>query len=170
LAVPRRIRGSGGQYLARRVFWALVCLWGTTALGQAPSGRYITLEWDPSPDPTIVGYIVYVGTAPRRYTESYVVRSRTYFVYPNAVPEQRYYFAVAAYAGGPLMGPLIGVPSEEVSGFGQSTSPRPLEDPRRRVVRARIRPMLAATTRPSLRRSRVLSPQSQRRVTVASLL
>jgi hypothetical protein len=127
--VPRRIRGSGGQYLVRRVLWALVCLWGTTALGQAPSGRYITLEWDPSPNPMIVGYIVYVGTAPRRYTEIYVVRSRTYFVYPNAVPEQQYYFAVAAYAGGPLIDPLIGVPSEEVSGFGQSTPARPLEDP-----------------------------------------
>jgi hypothetical protein len=86
-------------------------------LQSLPTGPYITVAWDPSPDERVVGYVVYVGTHPGRYNEAFVVRDRTFFTYPNAVAGRPYYFAVAAYAGGSL----LGGPSAEVSGYGQAT-------------------------------------------------
>jgi hypothetical protein len=86
-------------------------------LQSLPAGPYITVAWDSSPDERVVAYVVYVGTQPGRYNEAFVVRDRTFFTYPNAVPGRPYYFAVAAYAGGSL----LGGPSAEVSGYGQAT-------------------------------------------------
>lgn len=70
----------------------------------------VTIAWDPSPDQTVVGYQVYVGTTSGSYAETFDVGLATSFTYspPDA---SVYYFAVAAYAPGPLLGPL----SSEVS-------------------------------------------------------
>lgn len=68
----------------------------------------VTLAWDPSTD-LVAGYVVYVGTHPEIYSESYDVGTRTSFVYPKGILGERYYFAVASYettpaiAGGPSL-------------------------------------------------------------------
>jgi hypothetical protein len=70
----------------------------------------VTIAWDGSSDPTVVGYRVYVGTTPGFYTETFDVGKATSFSY-EAIEQRTYYFAVAAYAAGPRIGPL----SAEVS-------------------------------------------------------
>ena len=64
----------------------------------------ITVAWDPSPDPSVVGYRVYVGTTSGSYTESFDAGNATTFTY-NGVDGRTYYFAVAAYTAGPVIGP-----------------------------------------------------------------
>lgn len=84
-------------------------------------GRYITVAWDPSPDERVVGYAVYVGTAPGNYDKVFIVRNRTYFTYTDAVPDRQYYFGVVAYTDS-----LVSERSQEVSGYGQSTPAMPV--------------------------------------------
>jgi hypothetical protein len=66
---------------------------------------------------------VYVGSAPGLYDQVFIVRNRTYFTYADAVPDRRYYFAVAAYTD-----TLVSTLSQEVSGNGQSTPALPVFD------------------------------------------
>lgn len=65
----------------------------------------VTLLWDPSPDP-VLGYIVHAGTQSGVYTVKYDVGNTTSAVFANAVPGQRYYFAVAAYTTNSAVSPL----------------------------------------------------------------
>ena len=76
----------------------------------------ISVMWDPSPDADVEGYVVAVGTQSGVYTANYDVGNTTSFVFPDAVAGQPYYFSVAAYVPGPLLGPL----STEVSGFSDA--------------------------------------------------
>lgn len=78
-----------------------------TALAQTIS---VQLEWDANSETDVLGYTVFVGTEPGTYTEQHDVGNQTTFVYPATVGVH-YYFAVAAYINGPLVGSL----SEEVS-------------------------------------------------------
>ena len=73
-------------------------------------GGTLTVAWDPSPDPSVMGYRVYVGTASGIHTEIYDVGNVTTFSY-NAAEGTTYYFTVASYAPGPVVGPR----SSEVS-------------------------------------------------------
>ena len=81
-------------------------------ISRSTSAGSLTLAWDPTPDPSVIGYVVYVGTTSGLYTESVDVGPATTFSMTNAVDGCTYYFAVASYAKGPLVGP----PSAEVSG------------------------------------------------------
>ena len=77
--------------------------------GQAPRARAgidVHLAWDRSPEPQVTGYIVYVGKAPGRYDEQYDVGNQTSLVYVRPDDGSRYYFAVAAYSPGPIVGAL----------------------------------------------------------------
>ena len=87
-------------------------------VGVTPAhGGTLTVAWDPSPDPTVMGYRVYVGTSSGAYTEIYDVGKVTTFSY-NAAEGTTYYFTVAAYAPGPVVGPR----SSEVSATGGAPS------------------------------------------------
>ena len=77
----------------------------------------LTLMWDPSPDSNVAGYLVYVGSQSGSYSATYDVGNTTSFGYPNASPGQTYYFSVAAY----FAGPVIGTRSTEVSGTSNGT-------------------------------------------------
>jgi len=98
---------------------AAVCV-AVSTLHSVP-GRYITVAWDPSPDERVVGYAVYVGTAPGNYDKVFIVGNRTYFTYADAVPERQYYFAVVAYTES-----LVSDLSAGVSGYGQLTPALPV--------------------------------------------
>src|SRR5688572_21130715 len=81
-----------------------------------PSEASMVLAWDPSPEPAVIGYRVYVGTERGVYSETYDVPSHeTWFVYTNSTGGVRYYFAVAARAEGNALSAL----SEEVTGVAR---------------------------------------------------
>ena len=76
----------------------------------------LMLAWDPSVDSSVAGYVVYVGVASGNYTQTFDVGNVTSFSYGAAQPGQRYYFSVAAYAAGPI----LGTASAEVSGVSNT--------------------------------------------------
>ena len=86
----------------------LLCIAGAS---DATAG-ILTLQWDPSPDSSVAGYNVYVGTEPGQYSTTFNVGKQLRFVLPDARPGREYYFAVAAYSSANIVGPL----SAEVSG------------------------------------------------------
>src|ERR1051325_3878580 len=92
--------------------WALLTLVTSPAYSQTHA---VTIAWDASPDPAVVGYVVYVGTQPGAPVERFDV-SGTSFVYPSASDGQPYFFSVAAYSAGLR----VGSPSEEVMFLGGS--------------------------------------------------
>jgi hypothetical protein len=104
---------------ARFAFLVVVLL----AVARSAAADTLTLMWDPNPDSAVTGYVVYVGTQSGVYTQTHDVGDTSWFVLQNAIPGQRYYLAVAAYAAGPLLGPR----SAEVSGY--SNAPPALVQP-----------------------------------------
>ena len=102
----------------RRWRWcvlALVYLAVTIGWPAQATAQSLTLKWDPSPDPAVVGYIVYAGTQSGQYTASFNVGRETSFTY-GVVPDRQYFFAVASYAAGMTVGPR----SDEVAGAAQT--------------------------------------------------
>jgi len=63
----------------------------------------LTLAWDRSPESDVVGYMVYVGTAPGVYAAPVNVGNVIQHVL-NAAPGQQYCFRVSAYFAGPVEG------------------------------------------------------------------
>lgn len=94
----------------RGTTYALAFLLTMTA--RSAAADTLTLMWDRSPDSNVAGYLVYVGTQSGNYGSAYDVGNSTSFAYSSAAPGQAYYFAVAAY----FAGPVIGTKSTEVSG------------------------------------------------------
>jgi hypothetical protein len=83
----------------------------------------LSVTWDPSSDTRVTGYVVYVGTQSGTHAQLHDVGNTTWFTLSNAVAGQRYFFAVAAYIDGPIIGPK----SPEVSGY--SNAPPMLSHP-----------------------------------------
>src|SRR5436853_137750 len=79
-----------------RMFAALafVALFGAARLEAATS---VTLAWDASPDPNVVGYVISYGTVSHSYTKQVDVGSRTQFTL-FSIPVGTYYFVVQSYS------------------------------------------------------------------------
>lgn len=118
-----------------------------------PESGTVTVAWDPSPDPSVVGYLVYVGTQSRHYTETFDVGLRTSFVYRRPLASATYYFAVASYAAGPRVGP----PSEEVSTAVSVQDPPRFFEPLPWTIDTRLRAPAVVVPTGSLQRSTVLA-------------
>lgn len=101
---PERSRSRPGPLAL--VLFSLVCASAPAFTQTGP----VTLAWDASPEPSVAGYIVYVGNESGSYREQYDVGNQTSFVYSKVIIGRPYYFAVAAYARGSDVGPR----SEEV--------------------------------------------------------
>lgn len=84
----------------------LVLLFATTISVSAAQAGTIRLQWDPSPEADIAGYMVWVGTEPGVYTNSFDVGNTTTFDYVEPVAGERYYFAVTAYTTDLLFSPM----------------------------------------------------------------
>jgi hypothetical protein len=97
----------------QRTVVTLAALLLTLAASRVAAADTITVMWDPSSDPNVAGYIVYVGTQPGVYTQSFNVGPATSYSFTSAVPGQQYCFAVSAFAAGPLEGPK----SADVCGY-----------------------------------------------------
>lgn len=104
--------GWSAVYPAYWLKWFVLFVLFVAGARESTAG-VLTLQWDPSPDPSAEGYVVFVGTAPRTYSRTFYIGNQTSFVFDEAAEGQQYYFAVAAYAPGAVVGPL----SAEVAGL-----------------------------------------------------
>ncbi len=98
---------ASSSVLSRRFVLTLL---GTVALLAAPSAARagaITVGWDPNPEPSVAGYVVYISTQPGAIGDSVDAGYKTVFTYSSARPDITYYFSVAAYervSGGVVIG------------------------------------------------------------------
>ena len=113
----RRARSRGLPSTTIGVALLTILLTGVTSA----HGGTLTVAWDPSPDPTVMGYRVYVGTGSGAYSEVYDVGNVTTFSY-NAAEGITYFFTVAAYAPGPIVGPRSSEVSASAGGPGDANS------------------------------------------------
>jgi len=97
----------------------VVCAFSNEASAQSvdATGEPVTIAWDANPDPSVMGYQVYVGTSSHDYTQIVDVGNRTTFTFANGVAGHSYYFAVSAYADGHLEGPQ----SDEISTVAEAS-------------------------------------------------
>jgi len=102
----------------RRACLALLLLTLAHGVSADAQPQPITLSWDASPEASVTGYIVFVGSASGMYDEQYDVGPHTTFVYGSAALGRPYFFAVAAYTGSE-----IGQRSEEVLFLGGAPAP-----------------------------------------------
>lgn len=61
------------------------------------SGQKYVLTWNPSTDPTVVGYVVYYGTNSSNYNTRVNVGTNTTYIITNLQAGLTYYFAVTDY-------------------------------------------------------------------------
>jgi hypothetical protein len=101
-----RLSGSPSSITA---IAAVMC---ALAFPSSASADTITVGWDPHPDATVVGYMLYVE-GPSGYSRTFDVGLSVVFPFAEAVAGQQYCFAVASYAAGPRVGP----PSSPVCGY-----------------------------------------------------
>jgi hypothetical protein len=90
-------RGVGAVHRVRRPRRALLVL---ACLFLAPASIHaaeVRLAWDPSPDPMVVGYMVYYGTAPGIYGHSVDVGNATSHLVTGLPVGVNHYFIVRAY-------------------------------------------------------------------------
>ena len=78
------------------VIWLAVC---SAALGGqlGPSGQQVTLGWNASSDPTVVGYYLHYGTTSGVYTNKTDVGTNTVFTVSGLVAGSTYYFSATSY-------------------------------------------------------------------------
>ncbi len=81
----------------------------------------LTLAWDPSSDPTVVGYRLYQGLQPQDFTNVVDVSSNLQVTVSNLVPGVTYFFAVTAYDSTGLESAFSGVISYTIP----TSAPRP---------------------------------------------
>ncbi len=76
-----------------------------------------TLAWDASTDPAVVGYTVHIGINPGVFGQQFDVpgASTTTFLFTQAIPGQRYYFAVSAYDASNVSSALSNVISWKIN-------------------------------------------------------
>jgi hypothetical protein len=71
----------------------------TQAVSLPPLNTYsLTLEWDASPSPEVVGYHLYYGVASGSYTSNIAISNVTTVEVPELLSGVTYYFAITAVA------------------------------------------------------------------------
>jgi hypothetical protein len=80
----------------RTVLWLLSCMISLVACPALASSS-VPLAWDPSADPTVVGYKIYYGTASQNYTSSIDVGNVTNATVALSADGTTYYFAATTY-------------------------------------------------------------------------
>src|SRR5688572_16148030 len=89
---------KGVVFQGRRTVIGLLVFVFTAIFSQVPAfAASITVQWDPSPDPNVVGYNFYYGAASRNYTNIIDVGNTTTATVSNLVEGTTYYFAATAY-------------------------------------------------------------------------
>lgn len=91
----RKVRGPGFfRFLLGLVPLALFLF---TTVTVAAASQTVSVAWDPSPDTSVVGYIVYMGTSSGDYLITNNVGQSVIATVSGLQPGGTYYFSVAAY-------------------------------------------------------------------------
>ena len=90
----------------RSVRRAVLVMASVLVFASSAAAGTITVAWDPNPEPSVLGYVVYVGNAAGNYTQSFDVGNATIFDFSSAVPGTTYHIAVRAYASTTNMSPF----------------------------------------------------------------
>jgi hypothetical protein len=88
-------------FRARAIF-PLLCMLVVPTMASAQPTQSVTLSWDANSEPTVTGYTLYWGTAARTYIFSRNVGNVTTYTVTGLAPDQKYYFALAAYTASGL--------------------------------------------------------------------
>ena len=91
--------------LRRLAFWSFFAVLSLAPSLASAQAQPVTIAWDANTEPGVVGYRVYVCTAPSAYSQVFNPGNVTQFTFQNGTAGRRYYFAVSAYAAGTLEGP-----------------------------------------------------------------
>jgi len=97
----------------------VLCLTAMVLIPTAVGAATLTIAWDPSSDPAVVGYKVSAGTQSGVYTVTVDAGAQTIEQFSNLTPGATYYFVVQAYDS---VGDLS-APSAEVAGLAPTSSP-----------------------------------------------
>jgi hypothetical protein len=96
--LSRSARSPGFNILLGGVLFIFAFFTALPAFGtNDPAGQSVTLAWDASPDPTVVGYDVYYGVASGTYTNMINVGDVTSATIGGLVIGVTYYFAATTY-------------------------------------------------------------------------
>src|SRR5581483_2859026 len=115
---------AGGWASFLRVVTLQIFLCASAWAANTPVQQSVMLAWDPSTDPTTVGYCLYYGSASGNYTTRVDLKTNTTVTVTNLTGGQTYYFAATAYNAANVESP----PSNEAS-FVASTNPPPSLNP-----------------------------------------
>lgn len=88
----------------RAIVFVVGCL--VLAAARPAAAQTLTLSWDQNPDTSVAGYMVYIRMPAQTSAQgsSYDVGTQTSFDWNGALAGQQYYFSVASYAPGPVLG------------------------------------------------------------------
>jgi len=104
------------RWLSHAALLCTLCL----VLSQRALGSSVVLGWNPSTDPTVVGYFLYIGTASGGYSVKLDVGNYSGTTVSNLLQGRTYYFASTAYDVSGYESPFS---SPEVSAAILDTSP-----------------------------------------------
>ncbi len=99
------------------------------AIGTPLFADQVGLAWDPSPDPTVAGYRLHVGTTSGVYTQTFEAGINTSMTVPNLVPGTTYFFAATAYNSAQVESAVSNEVSYTVPGGQPSPTPSPSPTP-----------------------------------------
>src|SRR6185295_4632951 len=94
--------GMTGRYWVARLGAALLLVLTFAATSLAGT---ITLQWDPSTSPDVIGYYVVYGIAPGQYTQVVDAGNATSVAIHGLANGQTYYFGVEAYSSNHVPSP-----------------------------------------------------------------
>ena len=99
------------------LIWLALC---SAALGIQPppnQSPQVTLGWNASKDPTVVGYYLYYGTTSGVYTNKMDVGTNTMFTVSGLAPGSTYYFTTTSYNAGRVESSVVPQVSYVVPGI-----------------------------------------------------
>lgn len=99
VAVRSGTRGAGlmRSVVVRVLGYACFAFFLVGSARNASAQETVSLAWDPSPDPGVIGYMLSWGTRLGEYTNSLDVSVQTSWTLSGLSRHQRYYFIVQAY-------------------------------------------------------------------------
>jgi hypothetical protein len=83
----------------RTVGFIVVAMISVVVCSETRAAQSVSLGWDPSPDPTVVGYAVHYGTHSGIYTSRVDAGTNTTIVIPRLLTGLPHYFVATAYDG-----------------------------------------------------------------------
>jgi hypothetical protein len=106
-ALGRSLRIAGfTKVLGGNLFFALLHSPVPALSATVPPRQSVTLAWNQSTDPTVVGYTIYFGGASGKYTNTLPAGNATNATISGLIPGTTYYFAATTYNSSGVQSPF----------------------------------------------------------------